>query len=314
MTQVAKREDKAMNALEVDQIKEQVTSLLGKDAKKMEIFKTRILKICLNDGLKNCTPESIIECGIQALTLNLPLEAGQGYVVTYKQKATLDIGYKGWQVLAKRSGYLVLADIVYSCDHFSQAGFGFNKEMNFTPDFTQRQSSNDKWAKTNLTGVIVSVKDIESGQDTSAFVPADMIHKIVASSPSIASPHSPHNKWAEQMFIAKAIKQVISKMPVDLSKSTDLQSAINLTNVSEQEAQKDLTKPALYPQEKFDNFFPTWTEYVKTGRTKATSILTQLQAQHTLTPEMTFSISKLQVLEPLDGEIEDSPQNPVSGE
>jgi recombination protein RecT len=306
--EVVKREEQVMSILEVDQIREQVNSLLGKDDKKMEIFKTRILKICLNDGLKKCSPESIIECGIQALTLNLPLEAGQGYVVAYKSKATLDIGYKGWQVLAKRSGYLVMADIVYSCDQFSQSGFGFNKEMHFTPDYASRQSANNKWAKANLEGVIVSIKDIESGQDTSAFVAADMIHKIVASSPSANSDYSPHNNWTEQMYIAKAIKQVISKMPVDLTRSNDLQSAINLTNISEQSQQAKATNLDTYPQEKFDSYFPTWKTYVETGRTKARSILTQLQAQHTLTPEMTFAIAELKSFEPLDGEIEEQQQ------
>jgi recombination protein RecT len=275
----------------------------------MEIFKTRILKICLNDGLKNCTPESVIECGIQALTLNLLLEGGQGYVVAYKSKATLDVGYKGWQVLAKRSGFLVIADAVYKCDQFHQSGFGFNREMVFNPDFSSRNSANDKWAKENLTGVIVSIKDNGTGQETSTFVPADMIHKIVASSPSASSDWSPHNKWAEQMFLAKAIKQVISKMPVDLAKSNDLQNAIDYTNSTESIAQQKDNEKSLYPQDKFDSFFPTWTEYVKTGRTKATAILSQLQSKHELTPDMTIQISHLQMLEPFDNEIEQESNN-----
>jgi len=306
---VAVREETVMSALEVQSIRDQVTSILGSDQKKMEIFKTRILKICLNDGLKNCTPESIIECGIQALTLNLPLEGGQGYVVAYKSKATLDVGYKGWQVLAKRSGYLVIADAVYKCDQFHQSGFGFNREMVFNPDFSSRNSANDEWAKANLTGVIVSIKDNSTGQETSTFVPADMIHKIVASSPSASSDWSPHKKWSEQMFLAKAIKQVISKMPIDLAKSNDLQNAIDYTNSTESIAQQKDNEKSLYPQDKFDSFFLTWTDYVKTGRTKATAILSQLQSKHVLTPEMTIQISHLQMLEPFDNEIEQENNN-----
>lgn len=306
-TQIAQRETKVMDAFELENIKQQLSSLLQDSPKKIEAFKTRILKISLSYGLDKCTPESIINCGLQALTLELPLEAGQGYIVSYGGTATFDCGYKGWQVLAKRAGYSVLADVVYSCDEFSQEGFGFDRGLVFKPDFTSRNSSDDKWAKDNLTGVIVSIMEDETNNKTHAFIPADMIHKIVATSPSQHSDkgkqYSPHSKWAEQMFCAKAIKQVLSKFPIDLAKSSQLNEVIQMVNNAESEVQKMAgNSQQAYPQERFDELFPRWLELVKSGEKPAMAIITQLSNAYLLTSEQLEKVMSLQNHEPIEAE------------
>lgn len=303
-TALTVRESQVMDALEIEAIQNQVMGLLGNNPQQMEAFKTRILKISLSKMLDSCTPESIIRCGIQALTLDLPLEAGQGYVVKYGGVATFDCGYKGWQVLAKRAGYSVLSDVVYDCDEFSQQGFGFDSEMVFNPSFSQRNGSNDKWAKEHLTGVIVSILDNETKNKTHAFVPADMIHKIVGKSPSINSSHSPHNNWAEQMFAAKAIKQVLSKFPIDISKASQLKDAIEIVNSTESMAQQQAPQGlAEYPQERFNENFPKWRDLVVNGSKKAMAIITQLSNSYTLTPEQLEGVITLTSFEPIDGEV-----------
>ena len=87
MNNVSLIETKLMDAFQVEGIKNQLTSLLGNNPRKAEEFKTRVLKMSLSYGLDKCSPESIIGCGVQALTLNLPLESGQGYIVNYGGKA-----------------------------------------------------------------------------------------------------------------------------------------------------------------------------------------------------------------------------------
>ncbi len=307
---VARIEANMMTAFELENIKAQLGALLENNPKKIEAFKTNILKISLSYGLDNCSPESIINCGVQALTLNLPIQAGQGYIVNYGGTATFDCGYKGWQILAKRAGFAVLADVVYACDEFNQSGFGFNREMVFNPDLANRKSSDDKWAKQHLTGVIVSIREIETGLDSSAFVPADMIHKIVATSPSQKSEkgkqYSPHEKWAEQMFCAKAIKQVLSKFPIDLAKSTELQQAIEMVNVTESTAQAQAKEPEGYSQERFDEYYPKWIELVSSGKKKAMAIITQFSNSYALTSEQLERIMDLRNHEPIEGDIADA--------
>lgn len=309
--QLSVRETKVMDAFALESVKEQLSSLLANNPKKIEAFKTRILKMSLSYGLDKCTPESIINCGIQALTLDLPLEAGQGWIVSYSGTATFDCGYKGWQVLAKRAGFSVVADVVYACDEFHQSGFGFDREIVFTPDYSRRNGSDDEWAKQNLTGVIVSILEDKTGNKTHAFVAADMIKKIVGMSPSAGKTakdgkqYSPHDKWAEQMFAAKAIKQVLSKFPIDLAESSQLSEAIGIINNSESVAQQAAASESkAYPQERMDEMFPKWAEMVSEGKKPAMAIITQLSNTYKLTPEQLEKVFTLKDYEPIEGEVE----------
>lgn len=307
------RENKVMDAFALDGIKNQLEGMLQANPKKIEAFKTRILKISLSYGMDRCTPESIINCGLQALTLDLPLEAGQGYIVNYGGSATFDCGYKGWQVLAKRAGYSVLADVVYECDEFHQDGFGFDKTITFNPNYSKRNGANDVWAKANLTGVIVSILEDSTGNKTHAFVPAGMVHKIVGASTSAGKTdkngklHSPHDNWAEQMFAAKAIKQILSKAPIDLAESSQLNQAIEMVNQSEVQAQQAVTHEQKdYPNERLDENFPKWVELVKDGKKPAMSIITQLSNTFKLTAEQLDKVMTLKDYQPIEGEIENA--------
>ena len=304
MNQVAQVETRLMDAFQLDGIKKQLQSLLQDSPNKIEAFKTRVLNMSLNYGLDKCSPESIINCGLQALTLDLPLEAGQGYIVNYGGKAQFDCGYKGWQVLAKRAGFSVQADVAYSVDEFYQEGFGFDRDITFTPAFNQRKGSDDKWAKANLTGVIVSILEDATGNKTHAFVDAAMIQKIVGMSSSVKSEQgkkfSPHENWAEQMFAAKAIKQVLSKFPIDLSKASQLQEAIQIVNNTELGAQP--VGPAPYPSERFAELFPKWKELVANGKKPAMAIITQLSNAYQLTEEQLEEVMTLRECEPIQGE------------
>jgi len=305
--QVARREEQMMGALELENVKTQLAALLENKPRKIEAFKTRMLKISLSYGLDKCTPESLINCGLQALTLDLPLEYGQGYIVNYGGKATFDCGYKGWQVLAKRGGLSVKADVVYDCDHFEQDGFGFDAKMVFQPDFAQRKGADDKWAKTHLTGVIVSVREDETELVTTMFVPADMIFKIVGKSPSVQSEngrkHSPHENWAEQMFAAKAIKQVLSKQAVDLAQASQLQEAIGIVNSTESMAQEQATAAAaFYEPEKFDVNYPKWLNRVKSGTNPAMAVITQLTNTYSFTSEQLEKLMDLKNHEPIEAQ------------
>lgn len=310
MNQIAIKEQRVMNAFELEGIKNQLGGLMGNNQKKIESFKTTMLKISLSYGLDKCSPESIINCGLQALTLNLPLQAGQGYVVNYGGQAQFDCGYKGWQVLAKRAGFSVQADVVYSCDEYGQDGFGFNREITFKPDHASRKGYDDKWARENLTGVIVSILEDKTKIQTHAFVDAEMIFKISGMSPSLQSDkgkkYSPHENWAEQMFCAKAIKQVLSKFPIDIQQASDLVQAIDIVNETESKAQDQFKAQQAkeYPQHKFDENYPKWQEIVSSGKKSAMSIITMMSNGWKLSQSQLEKIMELKNHEPIEAESE----------
>lgn len=305
MSELTVREAKVMDALQLEGIKNQLEGLLNGNPQKMEAFKARMLKLSTSYMLKDCTPESLIAAGMQAQALDLPLEAGQGYVVKYKNVAQLDIGYKGWQVLAKRAGFSVLADVVYSCDHFEQSGFGFDADIQFEPCHSERKSADDKWVQDNVTAVIVSVREDSTNQTTYKVVERDMLLKIVGMSPSTQTEKgrasSPHENWKAQMLAGKAIKQVVSKMPIDLSAGRDIHEAIKIVNETESNAQQPKGNPP-YSAERFEEMYPKWLELIKTGKKKADSIASQLTNGFSITPEQMSKVMDMRNYEPIEGE------------
>ena len=302
-TQVAKREAQVTDAFQLEIIQNQVADLLGNNSKQMGSFKTKMIQMSMNKMLEKCDPASIINCGLQALTLDLPLTAGQGYIVAYKGVAQLDVGYKGFQVLAKRSGYSVVADAVYKCDLYESTGFGFDVVHKFEPNRSERNAADDKWAKANLDGVLVSIREDETGLTTTKFVEASLIFKIVGMSPSASSEYSPHNKWAEQMFCAKALKSVLSKMAIDLSKASQLNDAIQIINSTESIAQAAPQGLPEYSQSRFDEMWPKWVDIVSTGKRKAVTIITQLVNGFALSESQMQKVMTLSKHEPIEGEV-----------
>jgi len=306
------REVAVIDTLQMENIKNQLSGLLNANPQKMEAFKSRMLKMATSQMLKDCTPDSLIACGLQALTLNLPLEAGQGYIVKYGKAAQLDVGYKGWQVLAKRSGLSVMGDAVYDCDFFEQKGFGFDAQMNFEPKHSDRETANDKWVKSHIKGVIVSVREDATGLQQVRFVERDMLLKIVGMSPSASSEYSPHNNWCEQMMIAKAIKQVMSKMPVDLAKASELVEAFGIVNTTEAAAQAQPQGLPAYSAERFEANWPEWVKLVESGKKPAVTIITQLSNGFSLTQEQMSKVMTLSQHEPIEGEADEVAQAEAS--
>lgn len=87
-----------------DVVKSKFAELLGNRASG---FMTSVLSIVSqSDALQLVTPESVYMCAMVAATLDLPLNSNLGfaYIVPYKDKATFQMGYKGFIQLAQRSG------------------------------------------------------------------------------------------------------------------------------------------------------------------------------------------------------------------
>jgi recombination protein RecT len=60
----------------------------------------------LTPGLAKCDPNTLMQCGLKAASLNLPLDNNLGfaYAIPYSNKASFQMGYKGFIQLAQRTG------------------------------------------------------------------------------------------------------------------------------------------------------------------------------------------------------------------
>ena len=118
-------------------INKKVEEILG--SRKSTFFTSLIQIANSNDLLKNAEPQSVLNAGLLATSLNLPLNnsLGHAYIVPFKNnkankiEAQFQIGYKGLQQLAMRTGlYLDIdAKLVYEGQYVeddSFKGYHFN--------------------------------------------------------------------------------------------------------------------------------------------------------------------------------------------
>jgi recombination protein RecT len=86
------------------EIRENFTSLLGERGGDSYIASV-LLAAASNDTLMECTPLSIYTAALRAAALHLSVDpaVGQAYLVPFKGKATLVVGYKGLHDLAVRT-------------------------------------------------------------------------------------------------------------------------------------------------------------------------------------------------------------------
>lgn len=305
------KEKEFADLMEADLVKDQLAELLGNDSGKTQRFKQRMLKLSTMQGLEKCTPVSIVKVGIQALTLNLPLELGQGYVVKYGAEAQLDVGWKGWQVLAKRDGIMVKLQDVFECDTFKIDGVGYDADITFSPNYKDREKEDDKWARKNILGVLVTTLSIADNVQSSTFVERSTIMKLMDASPSNTaadSKHSPYANWFVEMCYAKAAKYVLSRLPIDIATSSGLSDAIAFTNESETKvAQGEAAKTAhkVMDDEKFKSLVPQWEAIIKGGQRKASDIINQLQTIYSFTPAQLDTLMDMRKHEAIDSTAEE---------
>jgi len=85
-----------------------------------------------NQALQNCTPQSIFSSALRAATLRLSCDpsTGQAYLVPFKGRATLIVGYKGLYNLAVRTGkyrYIQVYDVYEGMNVIEEPMTGYLK-------------------------------------------------------------------------------------------------------------------------------------------------------------------------------------------
>jgi len=181
-------------------------------------YASAITAIAMQKHLLNVEPESIVKTAFEIVQAGLnpnPL-FGQAYVVPFKGVAQLQIGYKGWIVLSHRAGWTVRAVAVYDVDKFSIKFAGLKDIIDFEPDLENREEDDGAWVYKHLKGVIVYAEH-KSGLTYSEFVPFRKLEKLRVKSQNQKAGSLQHIwlEWAEEMYKAKALKYVITRLPID---------------------------------------------------------------------------------------------------
>lgn len=107
--------DRLKNAINSVSVQEQFRNALKDNA---PLFIASLIDVYSSDKtLHKSDPKTVIMEALKAATLKLPINKGLGYawIIPYKGKATMQIGYKGYVQLAQRTGYYryINADCVY---------------------------------------------------------------------------------------------------------------------------------------------------------------------------------------------------------
>ncbi|ERJ25906.1 recombinase RecT [Campylobacter concisus] len=222
MNQIQPREQQA-RAL-VGSKMNQIQTIVGNDKAKASIFASAIANMANDYGLRNCSVESIVNTAMQIVQIGLNPNKlfGQAYVVPFKLKnggetAQLQIGYKGLISLGMKNGWKFRAVAVYKCDEFKIEFNGLEDKINFTPNFDERSDDDGDWVFSHLVGVIVYAKD-SNDNVFSEFVSKKKLEKLRLKSQN----QSKKDKleyiwldWAEEMYKAKALKYVASRLPIN---------------------------------------------------------------------------------------------------
>lgn len=84
------------------------------------LMRTVLISIERNPKLLDCSLPSIVNAATTAAVLGLECDGvtGQGYIIPYGRVATFQMGYKGMNTLAARSGYTINAKVVREGDLF----------------------------------------------------------------------------------------------------------------------------------------------------------------------------------------------------
>ena len=222
MNQIQPREQQA-RAL-VGSKMSQISTIVGNDKAKASIFASAIANMANDYGLRNCSVESIVNTAMQIVQIGLNPNKlfGQAYVVPFKLKnggetAQLQIGYKGLISLGMKNGWKFRAVAVYDCDDFSLEFNGLDDKIHFAPNFDERSDDDGDWVFNHLVGVIVYAKD-SNDNVFSEFVSKKKLEKLRLKSQN----QSKKDKleyiwldWAEEMYKAKALKYVASRLPIN---------------------------------------------------------------------------------------------------
>ena len=222
----------------------EIVALSGGSKVKADKFVTDLTLLGMDKNILECDPVSVFSVALKIAQVGLSIvkEQKQAYIVPFMEqgvkKAQLQIGYIGWRILAKRAGYDIDAELVYECDKFEYTVDENGKKFIFEANLKGRNETDAAWINENLLGAMVWARD-KNGV-TKDFISAKKLNQLKNTNQAVKrGKFSAWTNWSEEMFKAKAIKYIASKLPTD---DFMLMSAVNAEN----EAYKE--QPKIEPQ------------------------------------------------------------------
>lgn len=167
-------------------------------------------------SLKGCDANDVAMEALKAATLNLPINKnlGYAYIVPYKNKPTLTIGYKGLIQLAMRSGQYVNlnAGTIYE---------GMKLENNY---LTGTFNIGGEPISDNVLGYFAYFKLVNGFEKALYMSKEEMEAYMEEYSPSYKSSYSPWKNEFDKMGQKTVMRQLLSKYGI---LSTEMQQVIN---------------------------------------------------------------------------------------
>ena len=218
----------------------EIVALSGGSKVKADKFVTDLTLLGMDKNILECEPVSVFSVALKIAQVGLSIvkEPKQAYIVPFLdqgvKKAQLQIGYIGWRILAKRAGYDIDAELVYECDKFEYTVDENGKKFIFEANLKDRNETDTAWINENLLGAMVWARD-KSGV-TKDFISAKKLNQLKNTNQAVKrGKFSAWTNWSEEMYKAKAIKYVASKLPTD---DFMLMSAVNAENEAYKEQPK----------------------------------------------------------------------------
>lgn len=188
---------------------------------------------------------------------------GLAYIVKYKKDAEFQVGYKGWQLLAKRAGIKLKVTPIYDIDEFSIESDGFETTVKYKANLAELTDEHPDWVDEHMLGVLVAMK--EDGEVSHEFVTIGKIKQIAGISPSKKGSYSPYVLWRKEMYMGKAIKYVLSKtaMVEEIAKAVEFENSGDAKRVKDVEIeQTELTDEQ---HKVYDELVAVHAEYIQDG-------------------------------------------------
>ena len=218
----------------------EIIALSGGSKVKADKFVTDLTLLGMDKNILECDPVSVFSVALKIAQVGLSIvkEQKQAYIVPFMEqgvkKAQLQIGYIGWRILAKRAGYDIDAELVYECDKFEYTVDENGKKFIFEANLKDRNETDAAWINENLLGAMVWARD-KNGV-TKDFISAKKLNQLKNTNQAVKKgKFSAWTNWSEEMFKAKAIKYIASKLPTD---DFMLMSAVNAENEAYKEQPK----------------------------------------------------------------------------
>jgi len=196
--------------------RDQIAMALPQHLTPDRLIRVALTAIAKTPKLLECSQASVIGAVIQAAQLGLDVDGslGHAFLVPYKSKCQLQIGYRGMIDLARRSGQIVSlsAHVVYENDKFDYA-FGLEDKLVHVPNIEKPGKPIAVYAVAKLQGGghqfdVLSIAEIEKARKHSMTTRSD----------------SPWNTHWDEMAKKTAIRRLFKYLPV----SIEIQRAVGL--------------------------------------------------------------------------------------